>query len=453
MARRSKGEEVLLGLLGIIVIIGFVVYKIMVALFIFIDTEWLLLLGILIFFIILIVLHDYIYLRVNNNKIQELNNFSESSRSNVLMDYQNISANKEILTICDNAVKHFPQRTFLDPDYLRIFEANVLSRDSEFTFINSAFSKIDSTIYITNKAGIVFFKQKAINIETVPSDFFVRTSESIPGIFELVGDGSLQGNTLSDYIMFENLVCSRYRFSSTISRHYCIWKLLKDQSVIYYSSIWENKYGSEFETAESSDMKDLVICYCNILFINHLDRTTISMFTYYLISHDINPSNLKFKEYNEKLYYLINQEIEVRKYQRFEKKLTNSHPLNTELKKKYTINDTDFMNGYQFENFVALLFNHYGYKTTITPSSGDQGIDVIAEKDSERVGIQAKCYSNAVTNSAIQEVSAGIVHYNCSKGIVVTNNNFTKSAIALAESNKIILWNRQKLDEIINEVF
>lgn len=111
------------------------------------------------------------------------------------------------------------------------------------------------------------------------------------------------------------------------------------------------------------------------------------------------------------------------------------------------------MNGCDFENFVALLFTKMGYETIVTKGSGDQGIDVIAEKNNVKIGVQAKCYSGSVSNSAIQEVVAGAQHYGCDKSIVITNNVFSKSAIDLAQSNNVILWDRTILKDKIIEVF
>lgn len=42
---------------------------------------------------------------------------------------------------------------------------------------------------------------------------------------------------------------------------------------------------------------------------------------------------------------------------------------------------------------------------------------------------------------------AGIAHYRLDKGIVVTNNYFTSSAVELAGSNGIVLWDRSILKE------
>jgi len=448
MARRTtKGESVLLGIIAIIAILVAIINYVISL----IITYWYVIAGFLIFTVMLLLIYDYINYRKNNKKIEELNSKAASFRNNILKDYQNLISTNGILTIFDNAINHFPKRIFLEPEYLCIFEVTVLSEHNELIQLNEAKNELDSYTYYLNKTGINFFKPKVLFVDIVPTDFLIRASNNDPTFFEL--SNIYEGENFAEYKMFENLVCSRYKFSSLTSRYYCIWKLLKDRACKNYSSIWDNKYSSIFEAAESSDLIDLVKCYCNILFINHLDTANIAMFTYFLIDHEINPYKLKFRGYYTQIEKSILIELEERKFQNFEKKLTNTTNSSDELIKKYTINDTDFMNGYQFENFVALLFNHFGYRTIITPSSGDQGIDVIAEKDGEKVGIQAKCYSNVVSNGAIQEVSAGIVHYKCSKGIVVTNNNFTKSAIALADSNQIILWNRQKLSEIINQVF
>ena len=115
------------------------------------------------------------------------------------------------------------------------------------------------------------------------------------------------------------------------------------------------------------------------------------------------------------------------------------------------INDIDLMNGVEFEKFIASLFSKMGYKTEITKQTNDQGLDVIAFKNGERIGIQAKCYSNTVGNSSVQEAVAGKNYYNCDKVLVITNNFFTSSAIKLAMTNQVILWNRDILKEKLKE--
>ena len=107
------------------------------------------------------------------------------------------------------------------------------------------------------------------------------------------------------------------------------------------------------------------------------------------------------------------------------------------------------MSGQEFEDLVAKLFLTMGYNTTITPVSGDQGIDIIAENDRIKIGIQAKRNSTQVSNQAVQEAVAGKVFYNLDRVMVVTNNYYTSSAKELAKANHVQLWDQ---DEIISRL-
>ncbi|OJE37261.1 hypothetical protein BAQ44_16700 [Bacillus mobilis] len=111
------------------------------------------------------------------------------------------------------------------------------------------------------------------------------------------------------------------------------------------------------------------------------------------------------------------------------------------------------MDGYQFEEFVAQLFQEMGYKTEVTSSSGDYGIDVIAKRKGLTMGIQAKRYSDKVPNKAVQEVIAGIAFYNLDQGLVITNNYYTKPAQNQAKGTNVLLWDRDMLLQKLREVY
>lgn len=114
--------------------------------------------------------------------------------------------------------------------------------------------------------------------------------------------------------------------------------------------------------------------------------------------------------------------------------------------------DFDKMEGHEFERFCAKLLEKNGYDNVeVTKESGDQGVDIIAYLGGVKYGIQCKCYSVDIGNKAVQEVYAGKTYYHCHVGVVLTNRNFTKSAIELAERNGVILWNREKLLELLRK--
>ena len=149
---------------------------------------------------------------------------------------------------------------------------------------------------------------------------------------------------------------------------------------------------------------------------------------------------IKYIKENKEEYELKILEIDMRKNSSKDTKI-------------FSIVDVDLMNGFEFEEFVAKLFSNMGYITEVTKHSGDFGVDVIAEKNDIKIAIQAKCYTKSVTNSAIQEIVAGLNYYHCQRGVVVTNRYFTKSAKKLAESNSITLWDRKTLSEKISDYF
>lgn len=114
--------------------------------------------------------------------------------------------------------------------------------------------------------------------------------------------------------------------------------------------------------------------------------------------------------------------------------------------------DFDNMEGHEFEHFCADLLSKNGYKNVeVTRGSGDQGIDIIAYKDGIKYGIQCKCYTADIGNKAVQEAFSGKAYYNCHVAAVLTNRYFTKSARELANSNNVLLWNRDILEKLIQD--
>ena len=108
------------------------------------------------------------------------------------------------------------------------------------------------------------------------------------------------------------------------------------------------------------------------------------------------------------------------------------------------------MNGIEFEQFLASLFERMDYTVQIVGSSaGDYGADLIIEKNGERTAVQAKCWRNFVGEKAVQEVFTSMNMYHCTSALVVTNWYFTHQARKLAQSNDVKLWNRTYLMKVI----
>lgn len=182
---------------------------------------------------------------------------------------------------------------------------------------------------------------------------------------------------------------------------------------------------------------------------NYVDYSVIVR-TLWALAEKRNNFNSSITELYEKIEDLVIKRVDdLEEKQQINRLLGKS----MQKKTKYSIDDIDLMSGEQFENFVAKLFKSFGYGTRTTSLSADQGVDVIAERNNIKLAIQAKCYSSGpVGNHAIMEVVAGAKYYGANKAMVVTNSTFTKSAIELAKSNDVILWDREVLIEKIKEM-
>lgn len=114
-------------------------------------------------------------------------------------------------------------------------------------------------------------------------------------------------------------------------------------------------------------------------------------------------------------------------------------------------NQYDYMTGEDFELYISQILGNIGfYNIQTTKGSGDQGVDILAEKEGMKYAFQCKRYDKPVGNKAVQEVFAGKFFYHCHVAVVVTNNYFTQSAKELANENGVVLWDRDKLDSLIH---
>ena len=84
---------------------------------------------------------------------------------------------------------------------------------------------------------------------------------------------------------------------------------------------------------------------------------------------------------------------------------------------------------------------------TNLPHIKDYGIDLIVEKEGERIGVQAKYYQkgNKVGSPEVQQALGSIFYYDASKVILVTTSDFTNPAYDQTRNAPIELWNYIKL--------
>ena len=108
------------------------------------------------------------------------------------------------------------------------------------------------------------------------------------------------------------------------------------------------------------------------------------------------------------------------------------------------------LDGPEFEAYVALVLRDNGFKhVELTKGSGDQGVDILAERNGKTYAIQCKNYEGAVGNFAVQEAYAGAEYYGCEVAAVICPGEFTRGAKELARATGVLLWDERKLSRMM----
>lgn len=109
----------------------------------------------------------------------------------------------------------------------------------------------------------------------------------------------------------------------------------------------------------------------------------------------------------------------------------------------------DNFTGTEFEGFITGRLARSGFENVRgTATSGDQGADVLAERNGRILVVQAKRYRGPVGNRAVQEVLGALAYYGGTEAWVVTNSTFTRSARALAQKALVGLIDGSRLSSL-----
>jgi HJR/Mrr/RecB family endonuclease len=111
----------------------------------------------------------------------------------------------------------------------------------------------------------------------------------------------------------------------------------------------------------------------------------------------------------------------------------------------------DRMSGKEFEEYVAARFRQSGWDVCDTPATGDFGVDLVAKKGGQWFAVQCKRSGKPIGIPAVQQVFSGAAHYHCKASMVVSNQEFTPAAKALAGLHNCVLIGRSKLPMTVTE--
>ncbi|MEW9305586.1 restriction endonuclease [Labrys neptuniae] len=102
-----------------------------------------------------------------------------------------------------------------------------------------------------------------------------------------------------------------------------------------------------------------------------------------------------------------------------------------------------------YEHLCADLLRKAGWEAEVTGQSGDQGIDILAQRHDMTVALQCKLYfGNPVGNKAVQEAHAAAGYVDADYAVVVSNRDFTNSAEQLARKLGVLLVHHSELPDL-----
>jgi len=115
----------------------------------------------------------------------------------------------------------------------------------------------------------------------------------------------------------------------------------------------------------------------------------------------------------------------------------------------------NFIDDREFRNYINNVLDEYGYEDI--KNEDDRLSDykdfndnlISAYKDDDKYIIMTRLSNNLVPLLTIKEFDSVIKRRKNVKGIIITNGRFTSNAISYANKNNILLWDRDKLVDII----
>lgn len=93
----------------------------------------------------------------------------------------------------------------------------------------------------------------------------------------------------------------------------------------------------------------------------------------------------------------------------------------------------------EFEQFVGYLYQKQGFSVAMTPTSGDQGIDLILRKGRQMVIVQCKRYAGAVGQPTVRDLYGVLMHNKADGAVLVTSGVVSRPAEAWAKGKPITL--------------
>lgn len=102
----------------------------------------------------------------------------------------------------------------------------------------------------------------------------------------------------------------------------------------------------------------------------------------------------------------------------------------------------------EFEQFTAWLYTQEGYDSAVMGMTGDQGVDVMLQKDGRKIIVQCKRYEGNVGQPTVRDLYGAMFHFQAQEAHLVTSGTISRQAeewavgkpIKLVDGNDLVAW-------------
>lgn len=104
----------------------------------------------------------------------------------------------------------------------------------------------------------------------------------------------------------------------------------------------------------------------------------------------------------------------------------------------------------EFEEWTESLFKSLVFQNVVlTPQSGNKGLDLIAEKDGNKIAVQCKKFKGVVGSPVIQAFAGTLQTAEIDKGYFITTGSYSVDAEKMAQDLPIELYDKNTLGDLI----
>jgi len=139
--------------------------------------------------------------------------------------------------------------------------------------------------------------------------------------------------------------------------------------------------------------------------------------------------------------------------QQYEKSISEMNAIDADRRQMLsTVEELRELTPREFEEYTADLLLVLGHKRiTLTPSTGDEGIDVLSEYNGKKIAVQCKKHRGMIGSPDIQKFVGAMAHAEVDSGMFITTGIFSIHAEKFASRHPIDLIDKIGLAELIEE--